>query len=366
MAATSTTPATASDITPEWLTGALRAGGALAPDAVVTDVRTEPVGVGVGLVGALARIIPTYDGGDGPATLIAKIPAPEEGSRFVAAVLGMYRKEVGFYQELSARTALPHARCHYADHDPETDGFVLLLEDLAGGRVVDQLQGCDGAEAELAVDRLADFHAGFWNDATLAETAWLGALCDAPFPDAIAMSYDQSWAPVQELFGDDLTPQVRAFGDRYTEVLPELVERLSAPPFTLSHGDYRLDNFFFFGSGDGPIELKVCDWQLVDRSRGARDLAYFVSQSLTPERRAATEKQLVERYATRLERHGVADYPLDVAWDDYRLATAFAFVYPVVAGGSLDHADERATRLTQEMLRRSVRAIAELDSLTLI
>ena len=42
-------------------------------------------------VGALARVTPTFEGGTGPATLIAKFRAPEEGSRFVELVLGMYR-----------------------------------------------------------------------------------------------------------------------------------------------------------------------------------------------------------------------------------------------------------------------------------
>ena len=148
-----------------------------------------------------------------------------------------------------------------------------------------------------------------------------------------------------------------------TELLPDLVARLSEGPFTLSHGDYRLDNIFF---GAGDVALKVCDWQLVDRSRGARDLAYFTSQSLIPELRAEIERSLVERYVERLVSHGVDDYPFDVAWHDYRLATAFGFVYPVIAGGSLDHADERATNLTGEMFRRSVRAIVELDALELI
>ena len=30
----------------------------------------------------------------------------------VAAALGMYRKEVGFYQELASQAALPHAECY--------------------------------------------------------------------------------------------------------------------------------------------------------------------------------------------------------------------------------------------------------------
>lgn len=370
---TGTIPTDADSITADWLTGALRSTGTIDETVAVTDFEIEPVGVGIGLVGCLARVTPTYAGDDtlvaqAPERFIAKFPAPEEGSRFVAMVLGMYRKEVGFYRHLADQCALPHATCHYADHDAESDDFIILMEDLSSidghpSRVVDQIGGCDREDAEAAIDALADFHAGYWNDEALTTTDWLGALCDAPFPDAVAMSYDQSWEPVQELFGEYLTPEVKDFGDRYTALLPDLVARLSEGPFTLSHGDYRLDNIFF-GAGDVP--LKVCDWQLVDRSRGARDLAYFTSQSLIPELRAEIERSLVERYVARLARHGVEDYPFDIAWHDYRLATAFGFVYPVIAGGSLDHADERATNLTGEMFRRSVRAIVELDALELV
>ena len=349
----------AADLDAAWLTTALHSTGAA--DGTVTSLSVEPVGVGIGLVGALARVTPTYDRGTGPQTIIAKFPAPEEGSRFVALVLGMYRNEVRFYQELSARTALPHAGCYYADHDPDTDAFVLLLSDLAGRRTVDQLVGCSGQDIEHAVDRLADFHAGFWNDPLLLETDWLRALCDQPFPDAIAMSYEQSWGPVQEVFGDELTPAVKEFGDRYTELLPSIVARLSEPPFTLSHGDFRADNFFFGDDG-----LMVCDWQLVDRSRGARDLAYVLTQSVTPELRSQLDRPIVERYAARLAALGVSDYPVDVVWNDYRLATAFALAYPVVAGGSLDHADARATSLAKGMLRRSVEAIESLDALAVL
>jgi hypothetical protein len=366
MTTTLAIPASAADITAGWLTHALRAGGAIAAGVTVTKLDTEPVGVGIGLVGALARLTPTYAGGGGPATVVAKFVAADEGNRFVANVLGMYRKEVGFYRTLSAKARLPHSACFYADHDDSTDEFVLLLEDLAGGRVVDQIDGCGRADAEAAIDALADFHAGFWNDTALAETGWLGALCDAPFPDAIAMSYEPAWGVVQELFGEDLTPEVKAFGDQYTERLPSIVARLSEGPVTLSHGDFRLDNIFFAADGDQGVPLRVCDWQLVDRSRGARDLAYFLSQSLVPDLRLEMEKGLVQRYVDGLAAKGVEDYPLDLAWDDYRLATAFAFAYPVVAGGGLDHADERATALCRGMLQRAVRAIVETDALSVV
>ena len=63
---------------------------------------TEPIGVGVGLVGQLFRL--QLEGDGEPATIIAKLAAPTDDGRFVATVLNMYGREVGFYTELSPRT----------------------------------------------------------------------------------------------------------------------------------------------------------------------------------------------------------------------------------------------------------------------
>ena len=82
-----TIPRTIDDITPEWLSDALGRS--------VTRVTKEPVGVGVGLVGQLFRL--QMEGGAEPSTVIAKLAAPTDEGRFVATVLNMYGREVGFY-----------------------------------------------------------------------------------------------------------------------------------------------------------------------------------------------------------------------------------------------------------------------------
>ena len=348
------------DLTSTWLTGALHSTGAATGTATAIDV--APIGGGLGLVGALARVTATWAGGTGPATIIAKLPSPAEGSRFVAAALGMYRKEVCFYRDLAARAEIPHAECFYAQYEPDSDDFVLLLSDLAGDRSVDQIEGCRRPDAELAIDRLADLHAGFWSDPSLTEASWLGRLADSPFPESIAFAFDQAWETVRDRYARLIPPVIDELGGRFSALLPELTQRLSEEPCTLSHGDYRVDNMFFYDTGD----LAVCDWQLVDRSRGARDVAYFLTQSLTPGLRAELEGPLLERYISRLVERGVEGYGFDVAWQDYRLAALFAFVYPVIAGGGLDDRDDRATALCGTVLERCIAAIVDLRCLELV
>ena len=55
--------------------------------------------VDVGLVGQLFRL--EMEGGGAPSTVIAKLAAPTEDGRFVATVLNLYGRVVGFLTELS-------------------------------------------------------------------------------------------------------------------------------------------------------------------------------------------------------------------------------------------------------------------------
>jgi hypothetical protein len=342
-----TFPTSPAAITNEWLGAAL--------GARVSSFAVEPIGVGVGLVGDLVRVRVVHDG-DAPTSFIAKFPSTSEENRFIALVLNMYGRETRFYRELASDTPLSTPRCHAVDHDAAADEFVLLLEDLDGARVVDQIAGIGRADAELAIDELARLHARWWNDPALESVP---RLCDAPYPDAVCAAFAGAWVPIQEICEGLVTPEVRALGDRFTELIPTLMTRLAEPPWTLSHGDYRLDNLFFSDDPDRP--LVAIDWQLYDRSRGPRDLSYLLSQSMEPDARAACERALVERYCARLAALGVGDYDDETAWADYRLATMFDFVYPVIAGGGLTLANARATELVRVLFGRFVAAFEHLD-----
>jgi hypothetical protein len=340
-------PTTPTDLTTEWLGDAL--------GARVSSFTVEPIGVGVGLVCDLVRVRVEHDG-DGPTSVIAKFPSPSEENRFVALVLNMYGRETRFYRELACDTPLSAPRCHAVEHDPEADEFVLLLEDLDGARVVDQIAGIGLADAQLAIDQLARLHARWWNDPALESVP---RLCDSPYPEAVSAAFAGAWGPIQEICDGLITPDVRELGDRFAELIPTLMAKLSEPPWTLSHGDYRLDNLFF--SDDPTRPLVVIDWQLYDRSRGPRDLSYLLSQSMEPDARAVCERALVERYIGRLAAQGITGYDVGTAWADYRLATLFDLVYPVIAGGGLALVNERAVALVRTLFTRFVAAFEHLD-----
>jgi hypothetical protein len=347
-----TIPTTIDDVTPEWLGETL--------GRKVTAVTAEPIGVGVGLVGQLYRLQLT-DGDTAPTTLVAKLAAPTADDRFVATVLNMYGREVGFYNELSARTTIPHPACHYAAHDPVTQDSVLILEDVsARGRCGDQVNGCTLAEARPALRTLARLHACFWDDASLADNGFLLQLSEDPYPAAVGMAYDVAWPRVQELFGDMIDDRVREFGDGYSARIPALFAKLCEGPLVLSHSDWRLDNLFFTDDDD----VIAVDWQLVDRSVGPRDLAYHVTQSVNIDD-AAGYAAAFDTYASDLGDLGV-DVDRAWAWEMYRYGTVLGFVYPVIATGALTISDDRHVQLTRALFRRSLAALEALDAFALL
>lgn len=345
-----TIPRVAEDLTPEWLSEVL--------GRRIAGVEVEPIGVGVGLVGSLFRL--HLAGAGEPRTLVAKLSAPTEEGRFVATVINMYGREVGFYESLAERVTVAHPACFHAAHDPQTQDSVLLIEDVADrGVLLDSLAGISVDAAEPLVRTLARHHAAFWDDPSLASYPFLLRLADEPYPSAVAFAFDAAWPTTQEYMGDRITPAVRAFGDAYPGRIAALYEKLCDGPLVLAHADWRLDNLFLAPDG-GVVAI---DWQLIDRSVGPRDLAYFVTQSVSVDDPTGYTR-LFDLYIDELRSLGVG-VDRDWAWEMYRYGTAMTFVYPVIACGALTVNDERHVALCRTMVDRWAAAMVALDAFDL-
>lgn len=341
------------ELTPHWLSEAL--------GATVTSVECEQIGIGVGILGRLFRLKMAVDG-SGAKTAIAKLATLDEGARVnVAEPLNFYEKEVRFYQEGAQRTPVSSPVAYVADYDADTKDFVLLLEDLCERRMEDQIAGCNVDDARAAVDALVELHSSWWEQDF---PNWLPSYSDPPYPQVLQGMYKQAWPRALEVLGDHLAPHIRDFGERYPENLEWFMSELGHRPWTMCHGDYRLDNIFF-GTSPDQAPVTVIDWQICFRGRAGYDLAYFVSQSLRTDVRRDHETSLKERYLEGLARKGV-DYPQDELERDYARTVAYCFIYPVVSAGQIEMTNERMRELIVGICDRAVQAIEDNDALSLL
>jgi hypothetical protein len=353
-------PAGPHALTPEWLTIVLRRNGAI-ESATVTSLESKVIGEGVGFMGQLAKIAVHYDNPEpgAPQLLIGKFPAAAIENRQVAMFFRFYEREVRFYDEIARTIDLRVPRCYHGAFDPASGDYVLLLEDLAPAVVGDQLAGCTGETAELAIRALAKFHATWWEHPRLASLDWMPGIDAEWYTQAMTQSYGDCWQPFLGLYGDRMTPALREIGERFGQTVHKLAEEFGRAPRTIAHGDYRLDNLFFHGPDS---DLAVIDWQISFRGRGVFDVAYFTAGTLPPDERKAKEGGLLRMYYDTLTEHGVSGYSFDECWEDYRRGVLFCIIYAVVGIGSLDLANQRGVELFTTIADRTMAAITDLDA----
>jgi hypothetical protein len=271
-----------------------------------------------------------------PASVVIKFATPHTPIRSVMHRFGFYRAEVEFYRQLSADAGIPTPHCYYADIDPQTGYFVLMLEDMKDCRPGDPLRPSI-PDVEVAVDHIAGFHARWWKHPRLRELDWL------VYPEGPA--FEARAAGVKQAFSGAVGAVRERLGSAFPEVLSEACDRMLAnwPAFmasrmplapTLVHRDFHAQQLFFPSERGG--RFAVYDWQTLTIGCGADDVGRIIVMGLRSADRAAHEQALIDRYYRGLLQHGVSDYPAEQCLRDVRLGLTASLSTNIVAAANMD------------------------------
>ena len=339
------------DLSPGWLTGALRETGTI-QEASVLSFQADALSQDKGVTGQLARLTLEVDFQEegAPRTLIAKFPIPRLN-------LG---REVLFYQQIADQIEMRTPRCYYAD-DKQMDASVLLLEDLAPARSGGTNTLHDLPKVEHAVRELARMHAAWWEDPRLEAMDWLRRLDGAHFE----LTMKPLWDPFLQQAGNRL-PDREAIGRLRSNTAYVIDHIWGQPPRTLLHGDFQSDNLFF-ATPQGGVPFAVIDWQGVGHGRGTYDVAFYLCRGAPPQERRAIEMRLLEIYHTALVESGVQGYTLDQCIDDYRLSMLSILARTgVIIGRYLHEFPQLKHRFLDVCLPRSWAAVSDLHAVQLL
>ena len=342
-------PLQSTDITAGWLNEVLAGRDDV---GTIATVRVENLGEGVGILGEVARIHLTYaPGNSGPATMVAKCQSLFPANVFVSQIMGFYVREVNFYNDLAPSLSLRVPRSFHAEADPSGAPFIILMEEITGARMIDQIVGATLDDCERIVDIGATLHATFWEKPELYAMEWLPPWNNPAYKGAKELvvekmaAFEDRWAsklPAEAMaWMNELTP-------RYPDMLDWWVERGNV---TLTHTDFRADNFLFGGSaGEGAVTM--LDFQIMTRHVGVWDVANFLGMSVTPEHRREWQDGLLRRYHAGLVSQGVTDYSLERCVEDYRFCT-LQQAWAQIAISDADPGNERGRTLLDAMISRS-------------
>lgn len=333
-------PTTPDALTTDWLSGAL--------GYPVHGFRVSHFSEGAGVMALVTRL--HLEANHGPDSLIAKFPSPASENQAVAQLYNMYGREVHFYQQIAEAIRLRTPACQYAEFDPGSNDFVLLIEDLQGLRIGDQVAGCTRQEALAVIDAIAELHCSGWGDAAPAVISHNNPMQR----DGMIAGFQAGWPVVLKHFRDLIPEAALPVGERMPSLVAPLLERLCAEPTCLAHADVRLDNIFF-----GQDEIALVDWQSVCVSAPEQDLAYFVTQSIPPKVRA--EEDWLAHYHAALTGRGI-DYPIERCRERFVVASLYLMCYAVVIAGTLDLGNERGQALGRTLLGNAMSALDEMGA----
>jgi hypothetical protein len=353
------------EVEPEWLsperiTAALRTGGRLPADASVVDVVATPVGTGQ--MASCIRLELEFDADtEMPTSLVAKVPAADLESRR-AGSSGAYETEVRFYQHLAEHVSIRTPECYFAELGPEPGDFLLLLEDLAPAGQGDQLAGCSPDEAERAVVEVAGLHGPTFGATPLRDAhAWLMRPMVGTGAPGMAPIMQSLYPAFCERYADRIDPDVAALGERLVGKLESYYA--NEGPWSVIHGDYRLDNLLF-GTSEGGPPVAVVDWQTHLWGDPLADVSYFIGAGLVPDDRRAHERALVESYREAMAALG-APIEADECWERYRLHAISGWHMAVFAAMVVMRTD-RGDEMFCTMANRHGRQILDLETESLL
>lgn len=216
---------------------------------------------------------------------------------------GAHRRELAVYAQTDPRFRRHVPAVLGAVEDEAREAWVLVLEDLAGLRLldaVDEPAAWRRPDIEAALAGIAEVHAIWYRrEAALLAQPWLGPAPSAAHTAAMrpwwialaehAAPWFAAWA------GPDLPGRHRA--------LAEDAARWACPletlPRTLIHHDFNPRNLALRG-GPGAPRLCAFDWELATLGIPQRDLAELLCFVLDPAPARADVARLVEGHRTAL------------------------------------------------------------------
>lgn len=348
-------PTTPEALTAQWLGQQLK--------QEIVDLNIELFAEGTGVIGQVvrARYQSLTDSQHQEGSVIVKFPSPAEENRAVAGLYDMYAKEIRFYRDIASELPVRTPRCFCAEYDADTQAFVLVLEDLQGYRIGDQVTGASLADAQIAVRAIARMHAATWGE----DLSHLVSHNNPAQHDGMVGGFELGWPAVLANMPDLIVPAAREAAAKVPGNVQGLLTQMTTGPQCLVHADMRLDNMFFAAEG-ASASLALIDWQSICSSCGEQDLAYFITQSLTPELRRAEGEKLVALYHSELCAAGVKHHSLDDCHARFKVAALYLMCYAVVIAGTLDLGNERGKQLGRALLGRCLSSLDDLGAFALL
>jgi hypothetical protein len=350
-------PVTLEEITPEWLTAALRIRqpGVTVRGAEIVDMvrgTTTKVRLRLDLDAA------------GKASGIPEVVILKGGFEPHSRAVGMdqmFEREARAYRDVFPEMPLPSPECYFADYDAERRQGIVVMEDLVrrGVTFCTVLRPQSFDEIALRLRVLARFHAKSWASPDLAPGGKWGDLFEF---FGIMQPFFEHYVEPENWDRFVRAPRGAASSVRFHDrdwlvhAWAKMTAFSRSLPQCVIHGDIHLGNLYVYPDGTpGFFD------SLASTAPGMLEVSYHISGSLDSHDRRRWEGPLVQVYLDELAANGVAVPSFDEAMHWYTVLLLYGhFIF------FTNEIERQAEPLNCAVVSRVSAALVDLDYLNVI
>ena len=345
------------EITPGWITYALREGG-LIEDSTVKDIEKETIGGGKGFLSSVVKVDLKYENKESgaPGSVVVKIEPENELYRNFTEKIHAFEREILFYKNIAKHINLRLPEVFYTVDKPPA--YCLVMEDLSAYTPGNQVIGMHHNRVIDTVKIIARIQAEYWNNQKLDDLDWM------PFTNSIIVN-DELWESFIDNYSQFLSDSQIAIGKKIVKSAEWLRREKAGRPRTIVHCDLREDNLMF-GGKELNNEILIIDWQATIRNIGAFDVARLVGGSELILERQGHEFEVLQHWYKELLDNGVKGYSWDDAVYDFKLGALFCLCLPIFFHKNSLNLKGRVKNLREAMIRGHFSSVEEIDAVSIL
>jgi hypothetical protein len=306
-------PLTMQEISPQWLTDALRQRH---PTWHVESVEIIEVMEGTS---TKIRVRPRFGAYGGPEAMPDTLIVKGGFEAHSPAMQPMYLNEMRFYRDVQSLISIRSPICYFAGTDEASHQSIVIMEDLVnrGVEFCHALRPQSYAQVSRRLASIARYHAQTWNSADFqvgGNLAWVGGRHEGWSLDYQHHYLEpERWQHYMQLPRSMVVSRPMRDRSWMMGALQYLAEYHRRWPLCLHHGDTHLGNLYIEQDGEpGFFDAQVSrgPWQL--------EVTYHLIAALDIADRRRWERDLLREYLASLSGHGIDAPSFDDAWEAHR------------------------------------------------
>ena len=333
------TPWIPEQVSSAWLSNVLSKSSNY-KDSKIIGLTSQPISPGRGFSGQVHRYFIKYSHKASktlPETIIVKFSSQNQVTKKFLRNYSI--NEISAYREFSRSTIQLLPKTYFMAINEKEGDICLLLEDLdSTSRYNVDLLSFE--QYKFAVKKIAEFHA-MWTKKPKPKWARPARALMGHTNKIMSRNICKFLELYKEHVGNDFRQLLNEYPNQSHKIFPRAANVYT----TLTHGDFRPDNFFISKSISNGLELKVIDWQLSSQGHGIWDISYLTAWGVPIENRREWERQIIDIYRNTMDL-GYPDYNLSTQMEiEYLRGFLIAIQILVIAASELSDQSDRGEEL---------------------